>query len=348
MKTHLAALLSSLAMVAPTAAQPLPLAAGIQLDQPTDGQPWTVTAYWENDGGFLKRNNVEDKHYTNGIAITIAGQTDFADRIAEFVPFGHDMDRTALGLVAGQLMFTPENISTTQLVPDDRPYAGYLYGGAYWQRASNHTLDHIELNLGMTGPSSQAASLQDSVHESFNSKLPRGWDHQLRDEPQAQLFLRRKWRVNLTPTDPGEQGFQTQFIPQVGAAVGTVHRHLEAAATIRFGWNLPDDFGPGRIADIPSAVGQPRPGWFIYGFARTTGRLVEHNVFLAGNNFHSSHSVDEKPLVGEVSAGLAAGYRGDQWAGQFGYSQTIVSEEFDEQDGSDEFATLNVSLTGWF
>lgn len=73
----------------------------------TPDTPWTLTAYWENDGGVLKRNHTEDRHYTNGLALIVAGTPEYADRIAPLVPFGKGMDRTAIGFVVGQLMFTP-------------------------------------------------------------------------------------------------------------------------------------------------------------------------------------------------------------------------------------------------
>lgn len=336
----------AMATVGPAAARGQAIAAAPQADNPRTA--WTVTAYWENDGGILKRYHVEDKHYTNGLAVTVAGTPELADDIAPLIPLGGAMDRTALGFVAGQLMFTPEDISNPDLIPGDRPYAGYLYGGVYWQRAGDTTLDHVELNLGVIGPLSQAENLQEAVHESLSGVDPRGWRHQLDNEAQAQVFIRRKWRFNLAPIDIGGTRIEAQIIPQAGAAVGTVYRHLEAAGTLRVGWKLPDDFGPGRISDLPSAVGQPRPGWFGYGFVRAGGRAVAHNALLSGTNFQGSHGVDEEPLVGDLGAGVSLGYRGDRWAGEIGYSLFVIGEEFDGQDGSDEYASLKVSVTGWF
>ena len=59
-------------------------------------------------------------------------------------------------------------------------------------------------------------------------------------------------------------------------------------------------------------------------------------MFLDGNMFRDSHSVNRKPFVGEAQAGIAA-----QW-GNFRVSlgQVLRSKEFDGQAGSQSFGSL--------
>lgn len=316
-------------------------------------EPWAFTVYWENDGGILKRNNIEDRHYTNGVGVSFAHQPQWAERVNDWLPAGDEFDRTAGGYLFGQLMFTPDNISTSALVADDRPYAGYLFGAAYFQRANDTTFDHIQLEVGIVGPSSKAEEVQDTVHAWTKGIEPNGWDNQIEDEPTIQTYYRRKWRFDLYD-DRGERpdGYalpELQAIPQAGVALGTVHRYVEAGATLRLGVNLPDDFGPGRLADVAAFTAPRRDaGWYAYGFARVLGRAVEHNLFLEGNTWKDSHGVEEEPLIAEGSLGIALGYRGDRWTGELVYSQTAATEEFEGQDGGDQYGSLLLSITGWF
>ena len=144
--------------------------------------PFAVTFYWENDGTYLKRNAAQDRHYTNGNAVTFAHRPDWAHGFADWVTLGESFDKTAVGYDFGQMIFTPENIQTRALMRNDRPYARYLFAGVYLQRANNDTFDHAQLDLGVVGPSSYADRFQKTIHDWFDADEPMGWDHQLHDE----------------------------------------------------------------------------------------------------------------------------------------------------------------------
>lgn len=316
----------------------------------------TFTAYWENDGGALKRNNLTDRYYTNGIAVSLSHQAKWAADIAPFVPFhenfeGDPSTRYGAGYTVGQLMFTPENPFLRRRINNDRPYAGYLYAGVYWQRSNDFTQDHIQLDLGLVGPSTGADDNQDWIHKMVGDEQFNGWDNQLQDEVTFQFYIRKKWRFDLggIDVDEMEDAVRFQVIPQVGVALGTVYRHIDGGATLRIGYNLPNDFGPGRLADLGTAASTPNKGFAIYGYLRGTVRAVEHNLFLEGLTFHEgSHSVDEEPVVGELQAGLAASYRWDKISIEGTYSQTFQTREFELQDGSHGFGALTLGLTVWF
>ena len=345
-----------LPLIALILAMPLPRVAAADAAAADDsrvsgGGGWVFTSYAENDSNWAKPNNDSDEHYTNGLVLTLSSQPEFARDWAHALPLGPSPDTrvsAAAGLLFGHLMFTSQNIEDPTPSMDDRPYAGYLFGGAYWQRAWQElgnprvaTFDHIQLELGVIGPSSLAADVQESVHESFAGIEPEGWDTQLEDEFAIQAYLRRKWRFDLD--EPG--GWDVQVIPGIGAAVGLVHRHLEAGATLRGGWNLPDDFGPGRLADFKAATGdRPGNGWGFYVYGRAAGRAVEHNVFLEGSNYHDSPGVEPEPLVGEVEAGVRIAWHGDCWGLEFGYGQTFQTREFKTERGTDSRGAYTASL----
>jgi lipid A 3-O-deacylase len=311
-------------------------------------EPFTVTGYWENDGTILKRNNSSDRHYTNGIAFTFTHQPAWAEGFADTLTLDESFNKTAAGYIIGHQIFTPELLNASTLQRKDRPYAGYAFAGAYLQRANNQVFDHAQLDLGIVGPSSQADHIQHDFHDWFDADIPRGWDHQLRNEFTAQLTLRRKWRFDMEPIVLMDTSLDHQVIPQVELAAGSVYRHVAAGATWRFGINLPDDFGPGRLADVASATGTPSKSTGGYGFVRVAGRAVEHNLFLEGNSYKSSHGVDAETLVAEIQAGIAVYGQYEGWQLQANYSQTFITEQFDGQDGADSYGAFTLSASHGF
>ena len=306
-----------------------------------------ITAYAENDNRYFRPGPVTDRWYTHGTMLTISHRPQWAEDLARWMPLAERFGpaRTAGGYLVGQLIFTPEDTDAETLIRDDRPYAGYLYGGAFWQRANATTFDHVQIEIGTIGPASQADRVQNGLHRLTDRELVNGWAHQLDDELTFQLYARRKWRFELGRFDLGELPIAVQVIPQAGLAAGTVHRFVEGGATLRAGFNLPDDFGPGRLADIAAATGgPPADGWGAYVFARAGGRLVEHNLLLEGNTCKASHDVEARTAVGEVQLGLSVQYHRGPWTVDFGYSQTFSSREFYGQDHSHAWGAYMLSV----
>lgn len=322
----------------------------------SSGEMAALTIYWENDGGVIFPNSDNDRHYTNGAGFSIAYRPEWAERLAEVMP-GRDAfgpARTAAGFTAAQLIFTPENLMAQRPLPDDRPYAGYLYGGVFWQRATDvgpyqdATVDHVQLDLGIVGPSSRAEDIQEFIHRHFEGDDPMGWDNQLDDEPTIQFWLRKRWRLDMGSVDLdglGDAGaLRAQLIPYAELAVGTVYRHVEGGALVRLGFNLPDDFGPGSLQDLGSFTGGPQTGWGGYGFVGVAGRVTEHNLFIEGSEFQDSLGVDAEPLTGELTLGLAATYRQHPWTFEAAYRQTYFTQQFDGQEGRDEIAAVTLQI----
>jgi hypothetical protein len=319
-----------------------------------DGTPertrrFIFETHWENDSYLFKPNNESDRYYTNGSEITLAWQPEWADAVAPSMPFAKLFGpaRTAVGVAVGQLMFTPEDTSIRALQPNDRPYAGYLYAGLYWQRANEVTLDHFQIDLGVVGPNSLAKDAQITIHKIVDDSMPRGWGNQLDDEVTVQFHFRKKWRWSGDiPTGPQEV-LQWQIVPQAGIALGTAYRHLDGGILGRVGFNLPDDFGPGRIGEPADATGEAGPeGWGAFIFGRAGGRIVEHNMFIEGNNFRDSHGVDEQTLVGEVQVGAGLRYRRGRFNAEATYYQIFQSKEFKLQTSGQELAGWTL-VAGW-
>lgn len=298
-----------------------------------------LTIYWENDGAYVKRFDSSDRHYTNGLKLEASLRPSPIPQFGSWLDSWLDLGGTrrhAGGLAITQLIFTPEDIREPDLIEDDRPYAGFLYASLFHQRRTERVFDHVQLDLGIVGEWSGAEDLQKFAHAAFpNEPRPEGWSEQLINELGVNLTYQRRWRSRQIPI---VWGIQTDAIPQVGFQLGNVWTNAHAGATLRLGYQLPDDFGVPRISEFrdATALGNPDHRWSLYAFTRLTGRVVARDLFLDGNTFADSHSVDSKPFVGDLTLGLVARYR----AFQLFYSVTWLTEEFEGQEGGDSYGTL--------
>ena len=241
----------------------------------------------------------------------------------------------------GQSIFTPDDLKRSDLIANERPYAGWLYAGVGLTWVDENALDSLELDIGIVGPHSYAEDIQTTWHEWFDFQRPQGWAHQLRDEPGVLLTYEHKWR-KVPEFSPF--GLQGDITPHVGASLGNVLTQVAAGFTVRVGNDLKNklDYGPPRIR--PSLPGsdyfETARGWSWYVFAGIEGRGVLRNIFLDGNSFRDSHSVDKKTFVGDIQAGLALIIGRVRLA----YTHVLRSKEFDEQDDTDQFGAVSLSV----
>jgi hypothetical protein len=309
-----------------------------------------LTGIEENDSVLFD----SDKYYTQGLELAYLGPDVTADSvwIAPFDALGDLGPFDAAGasevsrryeVLLGQSMFTPEDTAREDPDPDDRPYAGWLYGGVgLIQDTDRRRLDHLELLAGMIGSNAFGKTTQNDYHQFIAIDKSRGWDEQLHDEPGLMLSYERKWRF----LQPIGDGFAVDAIPELGITVGNVMDYVQGGGMIRFGKNLEADYGPARIR--PALSGTPYfnsdylDGPFgFYFFVGTQGRAVARNMFLDGNTFRDSRSVDSKPLVGDLSGGLSM-FWGD--AVRLDAVLTYRTEEFDNQDDPTKLWGLNMTI----
>lgn len=288
-----------------------------------------------------------DRNYTNGVAFMAVSHDIAGSLRSECLPapvrlhaelikrlnpgFWSDTANPAqtqnVVIKFGQSMYTPNDPSRTDLITDDRPYAGLLYVGMSWNRRSHEApsaterLDTREITVGVIGPWSLARQSQNLVHDAIGEERFLGWDHQLKNEPALQLAMDRKFKEYrssgaITP------GFSADTIRSIGLRLGNIETSTALAVEGRIGWNLPNDFGsypirPGaenrppsaavaarRMPGDGSAAGAPRAG--IHLFGTLEAKLVAHDFSLDGNLFRSSHAVTRRPWVAQAALGFSA------------------------------------------
>lgn len=304
-----------------------------------------VTISEENDLFTPERT---DNHYTQGLKISLfSGEVGFSNLVETLnrgLPaVGLNVDASRVGwVILGQQIYTPGQLALRDPDPLDRPYAGWLYSGVFFQRASSPldrlpVLESFEVNLGMVGPASLAAQSQKTVHRwDTSSTFPRGWDHQLRNEPGLVLKYARLWRVAVND----ESSRYVDLVPRVGAAVGNVLTAAGAGATLRVGYELPQDFGlPLNDSFVPAtaAFEAPPPRWGFYLFGGLGGRAVARNIFLDGNSFRDGPSVEKNLFVADLSYGVVLAF-GRNFS--LSYTHVTRTEEFKGQKGQDVFGSI--------
>lgn len=243
-----------------------------------------------------------------------------------------------------QKMFTPDDRERTTIDPDDRPYAGWLYAGMGYHTRSLDKLNSFEVNLGIVGPAALAQEAQDLVHDIRDIERFKGWDNQLRNELGVQLVYEHKNRVMRYQL---ANDWQHDLIVHAGGSLGNVATYLNAGGQYRIGRNLPADFGtsalrPGGDNSVPMPVNASEQNdWGFHGFISVDGRWVLHDIFLDGNTFRDSHSVDKRPLAGDLSIGIATHF--DRW--KISYARVWRSKQFDTQQGTHSYGSIGISYS---
>ena len=264
---------------------------------------WTFSATWENDY-FAD----DDDNYTNGVRLSLISKqiTDphWLEKIAQRFPFFKEGGERRVVYSLGQSMFTPENVLATNVVKNQRPYAGWLYGSAGLIAENDKILERFELTAGIVGPSSLTYETQRFIHKMRENIVPRGWDNQLEDELGFIISYEKAYKEYY---DFGFWGLGVDIMPKAGLALGNVRTHATAGATLRLGRDLPSDYGPPKIRPrLPgSEYFKPTKDFGWYFFADIEARAVARNIFLDGNTFRDSHNVDKKLLVGDLQTGVA-------------------------------------------
>ncbi len=303
-----------------------------------------VTVNVENDlfGGGT------DQNYTSGVRLTYhkmgAELPQFTRTMDRMVPMFRRNEATSIYYSLGQNLYTPEDITTSADQPNDRPWAAFLYASAGMISVRENTVDEIEGSLGVVGPAALGEQTQRTIHKWVNSPNPEGWDNQLKNEPGLILSWNRRWPERYGIDFPGVvvDGWSATAEPNIGITAGNIYTYANAGANFRLSPYA------GRFQDAPIKVRPASPGsgafiipegvfaWHLFGGVE--GRAVARNIFLDGNTFTDSHSVDKKPFVYDATAGVATAYG----PARISYALVYRSKEFEEQDSPSIFGTVSI------
>lgn len=311
---------------------------------------WAQSFFFEND-----LFSDSDSNYTNGIKYSL-----ISPDLSPHANRGH-LPRKVLGLVhkipfirdsspeyihkaefsIGQNMYTPVDTSRSDLIEDDRPYAGWFYLGFAYHRKTEFEdhldfLDTVEIQVGMVGPLSFAEESQTLVHELRDINTAKGWDNQLKNEPGLLVAFERKW---LFSSD-SDRLLTADTIVHTGGAIGNVATYLNTGLEVRYGMNPGRHFGISMIRPAGSVLFTPHKKPSIYLFGAVNGKYVLRDIFLDGNTFTDSHSIDKKDFVAEFAAGISLSHRNLMLT----FTHVTRTEQFVGQEDEHHFGSLTLNF----
>jgi lipid A 3-O-deacylase len=307
-----------------------------------------VTFYLENDS-FAGA----DRHYTNGAKLSYLssdliawGLEGWRKTFVDALPFvNRPGGQKNLGLAFGQNMYTPEDTSLKIPDPKDRPYAGWSYLEFNFVSRTQSIMDTLSIQAGVVGPRSYAKETQSQVHEWINDSKPQGWDSQLKNEIGVNVVLERRWRLYARSL---YNTVGVDWVPHTGISIGNVQTFANVGSTVRLGLNLPNDFGVELISG-GAATNSPLDGLdprlssnrrlSVFLFAGCDGRAVARDLFLDGNTWVDSPSVDKERLVGDGYYGVGVVLK--KW--QLTYTRVSRSREFKDQRHKSYFGSITIS-----
>ncbi len=309
-----------------------------------------LTIYFEND-----LFTGSDDGYTNGTRLSwlsrnLTGEElpGVSRTLRDAFKFGYgDEIRLNYGFSLQQLMFTPTDLTRSDLITDDRPYAGWTAVGISLHAKTLDTIRSLELSLGVVGESALAENTQDWVHDFRDIPKAQGWDNQLKDEAAINLFLNTQYRYRtdafIIP------GLEWDLLPRHGYALGNVLTAANIGVAVRLGYNLPENFGNQKLS--PTAYNQEiyyddkgrkiRKGKFgLFVFGGADAQVKAWDIFLDGNTYRDSHNVTKNYLVGELETGV--GMR--LWDCEITYTHVFRSQEFRTQKDNPQFGSIALTI----
>lgn len=276
----------------------LAVSAGLALSAGESGG----TVYLTFDNDFIAGS---DDGYTSGFQIGYVSpaRASFADGPVP-TGFGRSLDDVPLFTGAerqrfiayslAQRMFTPQDIQRTDVVEEDLPYTGLLVLSGTAAAQSRTHLDAFTVTIGVAGEASLAEPAQRVFHHALGNNEPRGWDHQLDNEPLLNLQYEHRWRA----WDYHAGGTNGDIILSGSAAAGNLMSMATGGLGLRWGHNVPDDFfvpppffGEETVGALP--YDPLRRGTVaVYLAASVDAAAFANLIYLDGNTFRDSHDVD--------------------------------------------------------
>ncbi len=280
------------------------------------------------DNDFLNyRGRGTDRFYTNGIQLEYSypktGKRFLADKL--FLHAESDsQDLAHWGLT--QLMFTPDNISDSSILENNRPYAGALFvtrGFTAFSSSLNLVL-HSEINIGVIGPLSFAKNTQIWMHKMINYTKPKGWKNQIRTD----IVL----NYNINVDKPVYCGQKLQSNIELKSRVGTLFNDLGFGFGIKAGKLQPHTSHYQNNFTLTKRSKKTQSE--LYFFSKGELRLVLGNSLLQGGFIHSYKNDgsdfyhiaedDIKRLVSILEMGIVI----NKSRMGFSFSQNFISAEF--------------------
>ena len=292
---------------------------------------------WENDSFLTSKD--EDRHYTNGMKLTwvdnpCRNESELFKNMFKNVlnTFSFDFTQIYTGGVFGMNMYTPNDLSDSSRNTNDRPYAGWMYGGLILQSRNTemNKFHSIEIDLGFIGPVAGQGEVQTWVHDHItDSEIPLGWKNQIGNKIGINLQYLYRQNFGSIPMSSGNN--LIRLVPHTGFSIGNVVNYINIGGLIIIGKSG---------LDLPALMIQPvftpdvkikrKIDTELYFFAGIDYRYYGSSIFIEGKG-DSSHDIDIVPNVYDLMLGISYKPRADY---RISYKIIDRSEEFDSNVSS--------------
>ncbi|HTI91767.1 MAG TPA: lipid A deacylase LpxR family protein [Puia sp.] len=257
--------------------------------------PTHMIRIYEDDDFINIWGQGTDNAYTNGTRLDYFYNLQHPSRffIDKALPKAGAGSVNTYGWGIVQLMYTPDDLTSSAYNPHDYPYSGALF--------ASHTLFSYnpvkkysfqsELVLGVIGPAALAGPTQRLVHGWEGFDIPKGWGHQFSND----LLL----NINVTAEKQlAQAGNALEIIAGGQVSAGTMQNSLTVYPLIRFG-NMTGYFD-GFLSQYTSTGSNrrgKRKGQFYF-FVKPAAQLIFTNALVQGGVFTRNpnlHPGDGKP-----------------------------------------------------
>ena len=239
-------------------------------------------------------------------------------------------------------IYTPEDLEESEVIENDRVYAGYIYLEAALYQSCKNSLYTLALRIGVAGEGSHMEFVQKSVHELTHSKIPQGWDNQLSNEFILQVNYNYKHYLSFNDF----LGLEVVVIPEYGFNLGNASTKAYLGSLLRYGWNVPKNYGAFSInnstySQIPLSKTVPSEKFLFCLNFGVQGNGVAQNIFLDGNSNRESHRVEKNNFILNVIYGLSLKYR------SFGFDwvHNYTTREFTLQKDPHRYTSVQFSYS---
>ena len=212
-----------------------------------------MSVVFDNDALFPGNEN--DGSYTNGLQIGWLGDELHSDDQNEsepqygifmqsavnaipFISLDEQKNHSA-GISVRQMIFTPSDVSKSQVNYNDTPYAGALLTSLFLFEWDSYNYDEFSIKLGVVGPASGAEQMQKLGHKVGPFNDPKGWDHQLDNQLMfgiAYEYGEKTWTTHY------DNGLASDWVNTLRFEVGNFITGFSCNTIWRIGENYPNGF----------------------------------------------------------------------------------------------------------
>jgi hypothetical protein len=320
-----------------------PAAARAQTDD-AEQRRTTLVFYTENDDWWPDTGT--DKNYTNAFRVTIERNYDVWSLQRRFPklfgwvpthvdcsfvsPYDHEDLRCTSSSwhVLGQQFYTPDDITIPDLIPTDRPYAGWLYLGGSWKSSTASALTATDVYLGLTGEPSLAEPVQSFWHRLVGASDPKGWAHQVDGRFGVIVGHSRRKAFDAKIRDVVRV---IELVPYAGGTLGNIVTDGYAGFRLKVGYNISRDWTQTGLAPRvgPAMLGRLKPQDVeLYLVLDGQGRALAYNSFI---DAAPEHTLDRNYLVADGGLGVGFRFKGVSVS----YRVAFVTPEYDEAQTHD-------------